>query len=79
MDDKVFQSILPFKIQGLVSLILLKKQIAFINALHYLYDSELYKYLSIEGSKIWHLSNHKLYLMLENEKATQILKFPDFV
>lgn len=79
MNDEVLKTILPFKIQGLISLIIIKKQILFIDALHYLYDSALYLYLSDEESKIWHLSNHKLYEMLENEKETNILKFPDYV
>ncbi len=55
------------------------KQISFFETLHYLYESKLYEMLSKEETKVWHLSNNKLFLMLEDEKRTNILTLPDFV
>lgn len=79
MDNKAFDAILPLKIQDLISLINKNKNLNFNEALHYLYNSKLYEKLSEEESKLWHLSTAKLFLMLEDEKNTKVLTYPDFV
>ncbi|MGC3978721.1 MAG: hypothetical protein QM751_11125 [Paludibacteraceae bacterium] len=79
MEKNKFEVILPLKIQDLISLIIEKKNLEFENALDYLYISKLYKILSNEESKIWHLSSEKLFDILEVEKETNKLKLPDFV
>lgn len=79
MDNKKYESILPIKLQGLIALILEKEKLTFVNTLHYLYESELYKNLANEETKIWHLSNHKLYLMLNEEKKGNDFRYPDYV
>lgn len=79
MDSKTFEAVLPLKIQDLISLINKNKNLNFNEALHYLYNSELYEKLSEEESKLWHLSTAKLFLMLEDEKNTKMLTYPDFV
>lgn len=79
MNDKIFNLILPIKLQGLISLISRNNRLLFFNALHYLYDSKLYDSLSNEETKLWHLSNYKLYLMLIDEKKTKTLTYPDYV
>ena len=79
MDKIVFKSIIPFKIQDLISVIKDRKHFNFLDALHYLYESKLYDALSIEDTKLWHLSSEKLFDMLENEKKTKEIIFPDFV
>jgi hypothetical protein len=79
MDSKTFEAILPLKIQDLISLINKNKNLNFNEALHYLYNSKLYEKLSEEESKLWHLSTAKLFLMLEDEKNTKMLTYPDFV
>ena len=79
MDNNVFKSIIPLKIQDIISIIKERKQFNFQNALHYLYESKLYDALSIEDTKLWHLSSEKLFDMLENEKLTQEIIFPDYV
>ena len=79
MDNNVFKSIIPLKIQDILSLIKELKHISFFEALHYLYDSKLYDALANEETKLWHLSSLKLFDMLENEKVTKEITFPDFV
>lgn len=79
MDSNTFEAILPLKIQDLISLINKNKNLNFNEALHYLYNSKLYEKLSEEESKLWHLSTAKLFLMLEDEKNTKMLTYPDFV
>ena len=79
MIDKQFESIIELKIADLVSIILETKNLNFEDALQYLYTSELYKALIIESTKLWHLSAVKLVDMLENEKKTNVLLYPDYV
>lgn len=79
MEDSVFESIMPLKVQDLISLIVEKRQFDFDIALQYLYESKLYDALSTEDTKLWHLSSEKLYDMLVTEKDTGELIYPDFV
>lgn len=79
MENEVFKPIIPLKIQDLTSLIIERKQIEFQKAIQYLYSSKLYEALSNEETKLWHLSIEKLFDMLENEKRTRKIIFPDFV
>ena len=79
MEDKIFESILELKIADVVSIIMERNNLDFEDALQYLYISELYKALITESTKLWHLSAEKLYDMLESEKQTQVLTYPDFV
>ncbi len=79
MKKANYTAIIPFKIKDIVFLIMTNKKILFNEALNYLYNSELYKYLSNEETKFWHFSTAKLYDLLENEKQNNFLEFPDFV
>ena len=79
MENEVFKPIIPFKIQDLTSLIIERKQIKFQKAIQYLYSSKLYEALSNEETKLWHLSIEKLFDMLENEKRTRKIIYPDIV
>ena len=79
MEKSVFESIMPLKVEDLISLIVEKKQYEFDSALSYLYDSKLYDALSIEETKLWHLSSEKLFDMIVTEKETGELIYPDFV
>ncbi len=79
MIETEFDTFVELKIQGLVSLIIEHEHLAFEDALQFLYDSKLYDALLEEHSKIWHLSNEKLFEMLLNEKQTNELTYPDFV
>ncbi len=79
MENPDYRSIIPYKIQNLVSLIIDHKKLKFYEAINYLYESKLYEILSEEETKIWHLSPDKLFELLENEKQKNIFDFPDFV
>jgi hypothetical protein len=79
MKKNVFESIMPLKVEDLISLIVEKHQLEFEAALIYLYDSKIYDALSVEETKLWHLSTEKLYDMLIVEKDTGELIYPDFV
>ncbi len=79
-DDSVnYTFIIPYKVIDLVSLITELKKLVFLDAINYLYSSQLYNYLSDETTKLWHLSTHKLFSMLEEEKINNQFEFPDFV
>jgi len=79
MEQKAFNAINTYKIQDLISLIIEYKHFDFGRALSWLYNSKLYIALSDEETKLWHLSSYKLFDMLENEKRTGEIVFPDFV
>lgn len=79
MGRKEFESILTVKIQDLLSLIIDTRKLSFDEALVFLYKSKLYEALSDEETKLWHLSSQLLLEMLETEKQTNELIYPDFV
>ena len=79
MIPNEFDTYVELKVQDLVSLIIEHEQLEFVKALQFLYESKLYSALLDESTKIWHLSNEKLFEMLKIEKQTNELKYPDFV
>lgn len=79
MIQTEFDTYVELKVQDLVSLIIEHEQLEFVKALEFLYESKLYSALLDENTKIWHLSNEKLFEMLTIEKKTNELKYPDFV
>jgi hypothetical protein len=79
MIQNEFDTYVELKVQVLVSLIIEYEKLEFVDALQYLYESKLYIALLDESTKIWHLSNEKLFEMLKIEKQTNQLIYPDFV
>lgn len=79
MIQNEFDTYVELKVQDLVSLIIEYEKLEFVDALQYLYESKLYMALLDESTKIWHLSNEKLFEMLKIEKQTNKLIYPDFV
>jgi hypothetical protein len=79
MQKAEFEITIEIIVQDLVSLVMQNEAIEFMDALPYLYDSELYSALTDEETKLWHLSTEKLYDMLKNEKLNNKLEYPDFV
>ena len=79
MLQNEFDTYVELKVEDLVSLIIENEHFDFVNALQYLYESKLYRALLDESTKIWHLSNEKLFEMLKIEKQTNEFIFPDFV
>jgi len=74
-----YKTLIPYKLIDIIQLIMDNNKKSFFEALHYLYGSKLYNALSNETTKIWHLSHHKLFDMLENEKQNNVLELPDFI
>lgn len=74
-----YSVIIPYKIKDIILLIMENKKKAFLEAIDYLYNSNLYDYISNEESKLWHLSYSKLFDLLEEEKQTNKFELPDFV
>ncbi len=79
MEKDEFEPFIELKIQDLVALVVDRKKNSFDQALRYVYESELYKYLTDESTKLWHLSTEKLLDMLIGEKENKQLIFPDYV
>ncbi|HAH54753.1 MAG TPA: hypothetical protein DCM02_05555 [Flavobacterium sp.] len=67
MNKEAFEALLIIKLQDLLSLIKEKKS-SFRESLHWLYNSRVYDGLKNEELKMWQMSTHLLYEMLENEK-----------
>jgi hypothetical protein len=79
MNNPAFDSIFPIKIQEIISVIIDTRQFKFNHAVGYFYSSKLYEELADEETKLWHLSSEKLFEMLEVEKTTNKIVYPDFV
>lgn len=79
MKEPDYSAIIPYKVKDVIALIMENKKMKFVEAIGYLYASQLYDFLSKEETKIWHLSNYKLFDILEEEKLTNKLELPDLV
>ena len=79
MKDDEFDSVLELKIETIISLLMDASKMEFEDAVFYLYSSRLYSSLIDESTKLWHLSAEKLVDILDEEKKTNTLTFPDFV
>ena len=79
MNKLEFESFVELKIRDIISFVMERKGYDFEMALQYLYKSRLYRLLLKENTKLWHLSNEKLFEMLVNEKENKHLIFPDYV
>lgn len=58
----------PFVVKDLVGMIMRKKNMAFDDAMFYLYSSDLYMKLLDDEAKMWYMSTVALYDILEDEK-----------
>ena len=71
-----FESILPFKVEGVVEQLIKEHKMSLEDALEYLYSSQLYILLEQEETKMWHYSPQMLLYLLDNEKKTGELILP---
>jgi hypothetical protein len=62
---------------SVVQLIMDNKKLSNIEAVNLLYNSDLYAMLENEESKLWHLSPHVLYELLEEELGTGSINYPE--
>ena len=76
-NDKT-TTIRPFVVKDLVRMIMSRKNIAFDDALFYLYSSDLYMKLLDDDAKMWYMSTVALYELLEEEKfRVRRVQLPD--
>jgi len=71
-----FESILPFKVEGVVEQLIKEHEMSLEDALEHLYSSQLYAILEREETKMWHYSPQMLLHLLKNEKKTGELVLP---
>ncbi|MCL2411714.1 MAG: hypothetical protein FWC97_08740 [Treponema sp.] len=71
-----FKATLQMLVPMIVQVIIKKKSISAVSAIKMFYLSKLYSKLEIEKTKLWHLSPHALYELLEIELQTGNLVFP---
>ena len=64
-------AIRPFVVKDMVSMIMQKKRLSFVDASCYLYSSELYAKILDDETKMWYLSTPALYDILEEEKRNK--------
>lgn len=69
MEKSLVREMLPYKVQQLLITIIENRELAFKDAIYYLYSSDLYKQMSLEDSYLWQLSTANLYDMLQTEKT----------
>ena len=76
-NDKT-ATIRPFVVKDLVRMIMSRKNIAFDDAVFYLYSSDLYMKLLDDDAKMWYMSTVALYELLEEEKfRVRRVELPD--
>ena len=68
MNNQMFTNILYTKVQRLISMIKEGLNINFFEAGKLLYNSQLYKALEKEETKMWYYSSYALYNMFIEEK-----------
>ena len=71
-----FESLLPFKVEGIVEQLIEGRKMSLQDALKYLYSSQLYALLEREETKMWYYSPQMLLHLLDNEKNTGKLTLP---
>ena len=68
MNNDKTTAMRPFVVKDLVGMIMSRKNMAFDDALFYLYSSDLYMKLLDCEAKMWYMSTVALYDILEEEK-----------
>ncbi len=77
MTEEQFAAIMPYICSDLVAMICEKQNIPDEEAIKQLYYSELYVMLERENTKVWYYSTPMLYSLLEQERTTGRIEFPD--
>jgi len=77
MDRKNISSIIAIITPGIIRLLIENRKINIEDAASLLYNSELYKTLEDEETKLWRLGYPLLYDMLEEELTTGFITFPE--
>jgi len=72
-------AIMPFKLQQLIEVIMEKKQLEVEDAFHYLYNSDCYRLLLREDTKLWYMSGLGIFELLEEEKHARKIDNPKLI
>ena len=75
--DKNISPVIAMITPGIVSLIMENRNIGIKDASDLLYNSQLYKALEDEKTKLWRLGYPMLYDMLDEELNTGKITFPE--
>ncbi|MDR3000485.1 MAG: hypothetical protein LBU89_04385 [Fibromonadaceae bacterium] len=74
--NKSISSIIAMTTPGILRLLMENRGRSLENAAETLYNSRLYETLEDEKTKVWRLSYHLLYDLLEEELTTGEITFP---
>ncbi len=75
--DKSISSIIAMITPGIVNLLMENRGLSLPEASDLLYNSQLYKLLEDEKTKVWRFGYPLLYDLLEEELATGKITFPE--
>ena len=77
MNKKNISSIIAIITPGIIRLLIENRKISLEDASYILYNSELYKTLEDEETKLWRLGYPLLYDLLDEETTTGKITFPE--
>ncbi|MCL2443733.1 MAG: hypothetical protein FWD13_09780 [Treponema sp.] len=77
MDKKNISSVIAMITPGIIRLLIENRRFSLEDASGILYNSQLYKTLENEETKVWRLGYPLLYDLLEEEMTTGKITFPD--
>ena len=75
--DKSISPVIAMITPGILSLLMENRSLCLEDASDLLYNSQLYKALEDEETKLWRLGYPLLYDLLEEELATGIITYPE--
>ena len=75
--DKGISSVIAMITPGIIDLLMKDRHISLEDASDILYNSQLYKALEDEGTKVWRLGYPLLYDLLDEELTTGKITFPE--
>ena len=76
-NNQQFKAVLEILLPEFAKTIILKKNISETDAITLLYSSKIYEKLSIESTKLWHLSVPTLFDMLVQEIEKGEIIYPE--
>jgi len=77
MDKKSISPVIAMITPGIINLLIENRKLNLEDASEVLYNSQLYKTLEDEETKVWRLGYPLLYDLLEEELTTGIITFPE--
>jgi len=75
--DKSISPVIAMITPGIITLLMDNRGLSLVEATDVLYNSQLYKVLEDEKTKVWRLGYPLLYDLLEEELTTGTITFPE--